>query len=115
MMFVGLYVPNGLINGFLRDIGLGQLTRLWLGDTATSLMSVVAVDIWTGIGFFTVLFYAALTDIPRELYEAARIDGASTLTIMLRIAAPLAKDIIGLAVFLCSFSGCYSVRLLASS
>ncbi|MFF0339036.1 carbohydrate ABC transporter permease [Kribbella sp. NPDC004875] len=80
---------NGLLNGFLRAIGLDGLARLWLGDGKTALGSIMAVVVWGGVGFYVVLFTAAMAAIPRELYEAALLDGAGALQSFWRVTLPL--------------------------
>jgi len=100
MVFLGLYRPNGMLNTFLTSIGLSALTRVWLGNQATVLGALIAIDIWGGIGFYSVLFFAALVNLPDELYEAAMLDGAGYWTIMWKIAFPLMLDFIGLVVIL---------------
>ncbi|MEJ0097708.1 MAG: sugar ABC transporter permease [Bauldia sp.] len=72
-----VYNPTfGLLDGALGAIGLGRFEHGWLGDSATALPSVIAVISWQWIPFYMVLFFAGLTTIPEELYEAARIDKA---------------------------------------
>jgi multiple sugar transport system permease protein len=95
MIFVGIYLPDGIINHFLRLFGLDALTRVWLADKTTSLAAVIAVDLWGGIGWYAVMFYASLSNINRELYEAAQMDGANYWTIMWRIAFPLSINFFG--------------------
>lgn len=100
MVFLGTYLPDGIINHLLREVGLDALTRVWLADKSTSLGAVAAVEVWGGIGFYSVLFYASLSNISSDLYEAARIDGASTWKIMWQIAFPIARDFVGIATML---------------
>ena len=100
MIFLGVYRPNGMLNTFLDAVGLSDLTRIWLGDQSTALGALIAIDIWAGIGFYSVLFFAALTNVPHELYEAAMLDGAGYWTIMWRIAFPLLLDFVGVVVIL---------------
>lgn len=61
MIFLGLYRPGGMLNSFLNTVGLSALTRTWLADQSTALGAIIAIDIWSGIGFYSVLFFAALT------------------------------------------------------
>ena len=68
--------PDGPINGFLADIGLGSLARVWLGDFTFALPSVGLVGTWVMLGLALVLLLAGAQKIPTELYESARIDGA---------------------------------------
>ena len=95
MIFVGIYLPDGIVNYFLHFFGLGTFARVWLADKTTSLGAVIAVDLWGGIGWYAVMFYAALSNINRELYEAAEMDGASYWTIMWKIAFPLSINFFG--------------------
>ncbi len=69
-----LYQEEGLINDVLGLFGLPG--HAWLNDPNTALPAVVVTSIWQGFGFETVVFLAALQAIPRELYDAARVDGA---------------------------------------
>ena len=88
-----VFNPNaGLLNGFLRVIGLGGLQRAWLGDPKTSLGAVAAVVIWQAVGFYMVLFIAGMQAIPTSFYEAAIIDGATRWTMFWRITLPLLWD-----------------------
>ncbi|WP_223189859.1 carbohydrate ABC transporter permease [Nonomuraea terrae] len=73
-----LYNPQyGAINSFLSLIGLGDLAQPWLGQDSTALWAVMVPAVWLRTGFPMLLYVAALQSIPAELYEAARVDGAS--------------------------------------
>ena len=100
MIFLGVYRPDGMLNAFLKAVGLTAITRIWLGNQATALGALIAIDIWGGIGFNSVLFFAALASLPEELYEAAMLDGAGYWTILWRIALPLMTDFIGIVTIL---------------
>ena len=100
IIFLGLYRPDGMLNSFLNAIGLSSLTRVWLGNQSTALGALIAIDIWSGIGFYSVLFFAALANISKELYEAARLDGAGYWDIMWKIAFPLMQDFFAVVVIL---------------
>lgn len=71
-----LLAPDGPINSGLSAIGLGSLTRPWLGDFTWALPSVGLVGTWVMFGLALVLLLAGVQKIPTQLYEAARIDGA---------------------------------------
>ncbi len=89
LLFTLLYDPDiGLLNAALRAIGLGDYARAWLADRNTALYAVIAVPIWHTIGYFFVILLAAQRDIPRELYEAARIDGAGARVTFTHITVP---------------------------
>ena len=79
----------GLINPMLLNAGLGSLQRVWLGDPSISLTVVVLVQAWQWMGLPMVVYLAGLQSIPRELLEAAEIDGASKPQVLLRITFPL--------------------------
>jgi len=100
LMFVGIYLPDGILNTLLRQAGLDQLTRVWLADPKTALGAVIAIDIWGSIGYYGILFYASLSNISEELFEAARLDGANMWDLIWRIALPLSRDFFGVAMVL---------------
>ena len=79
----------GLLNHALQFIGLGDLTRSWLSDAKTALISVAVIHMWKGFGWGFVILLAGLQSIPRELYEAARVDGANTWVMFKNITVPL--------------------------
>lgn len=84
----------GIVNCVLTVMGLGSLTRNWLGNSSIALYAVLAVSLWRWIGFNMLIFYAGLQRIPESLYEAARIDGASTWTCFWCITIPLMREMI---------------------
>jgi multiple sugar transport system permease protein len=100
MIFLGVYRPDGMLNSFLNSVGLSSLAKVWLGNQSTALGALIAIDIWGGIGFNSVLFFAALASLPEELYEAAQLDGAGYWTILWKIAFPLMLDFIGVVTTL---------------
>jgi multiple sugar transport system permease protein len=76
LLFNWLFQPGfGLINGTLAQLGLAEVN--WLGEEGTAMFSVVILTVWWTLGFNFVLYIAALQDIPKELYEAAAMDGAT--------------------------------------
>ena len=83
----------GIINNLFRSVGLDSLALNWLGDVKTALNSLIIVDVWKWYGFHMVIFLAGLQSIPVELYEAARVDGASRWTQLLRITLPLLRPV----------------------
>lgn len=80
---------SGLLNYALQRIGLGAYRRAWLADPHTALTSLAVVHMWKGFGWGFIILLAGLQGIPRDLYEAARVDGASELKIFWRITVPL--------------------------
>src|SRR5208337_4366142 len=89
LMFTLLYDPDiGLIDVVLRNVGLGFLAQAWLSDENLALYAVIAVPIWHTIGYFFVIILAAIRNVPAEMYEAARIDGAGARSLFTRITVP---------------------------
>jgi raffinose/stachyose/melibiose transport system permease protein len=88
----------GLINQLLRTIGLGSITRAWLGDFHFALPAVGVIGIWVLLGFCTVLLLTGMTKIDQALYESARIDGATWLQEFVSITVPLLKNEIGVCL-----------------
>lgn len=95
----------GLVNTLLHGMGLEALIADWLGDTRIALWSLVIVDIWKWYGFHMVIFLAGLQTIPLELYEAARIDGASRRQQFWRITLPLLQPVMLVNVTLSLMGG----------
>jgi multiple sugar transport system permease protein len=83
----------GLINLVLRELGLGQFAHAWLGDRQTAMLAVIVVGIWKGFGFYTLMFLAGMQTIPVELYEAAKIDGATGRQQLFGITLPLLRPV----------------------
>ncbi|MCB4756042.1 MAG: sugar ABC transporter permease [Elusimicrobia bacterium] len=80
---------HGLLNNLLERMRLGVLTHAWLAEPRTALTSLAVVHMWKGFGWGFIIFLAGLQGIPRELYEAARVDGAGEWRIFWRITVPL--------------------------
>lgn len=91
----------GLINSGLRGMGLGDLTRVWLGDPTTALVAISIVSGWIYAGFYMAIFYAALQRIPKHIIEAAVLDGASQARIFFSIKVPMIRPMIEVGVLLC--------------
>ena len=84
------YNPDiGIANIFLKAFGLPALN--WLGDTKFAMLSVILVSIWKSVGYFMVLYIAAIMDIPAHYYEAAKVDGANAWQRFWHITLPLLK------------------------
>jgi raffinose/stachyose/melibiose transport system permease protein len=78
LIFKSILNPEyGLLNEFLRLIGLGALEQQWLTDVRIALYSIMAVDTWKGMGYIMTILLAGLQSIPRSYYEASDIDGAN--------------------------------------
>ncbi len=80
---------HGLLNHALHGIGLGGWSRAWLADPKTAIYAVAIIHMWKGFGWGFVILLAGLQAIPRELNEAAKVDGAGEWTIFSKITVPL--------------------------
>lgn len=90
-----IYNPAGLLNGLLGLVGPDWFEResfAWLGDPKTAMGATMFVIIWGFVGFYMVLFVAAIKGVPAETYEAARIDGAGRFRTAISITIPLIRD-----------------------
>jgi raffinose/stachyose/melibiose transport system permease protein len=100
VIFLQILQPDGLMDEFLRSIGLGGLVQLWLADLELVFYTLFVVITWKYIGFAIILFLAGLQGIPRELHEAAAMDGASSWTSLRFITLPLLGPTIRIWAFL---------------
>jgi len=89
-----------VVNRMLGSLGLVHLARNWLSGPHTALTTVALVHCWKGFGWGFLIFLAGLQTIPRELYEAARVDGAGAWGTFRRITVPLIMPVIGLVAIL---------------
>lgn len=89
-----------IVNRALIGMGLPQLARHWLSDPKTAMTTVALVHSWKGFGWGFLIFLAGLQTIPRELYEAARVDGANAWETFKNITLPLLIPIIILVAIL---------------
>lgn len=80
---------HGLLNHALQGVGLGSWGRAWLADPKTAIYAVAVIHMWKGFGWGFVILLAGLQAIPRELNEAAKVDGAGEWTIFSKITVPL--------------------------
>ncbi len=109
MLFSFIYNPQiGLVNRALSAVGLGSLARDWLGDPHTSIFAIIGMSQWQSIGYTAVLFVVAIQRIPKELYEAAAIDGASGVRTFFSITIPLLREMTTLVMIL-TLSGAFLV------
>ena len=84
--FKWLYADQGILNYLVTSLGFEPIG--WLTDPKFSIWSVIIVTIWKGIGYYMIIYLAALMSVPKELYEACDIDGANFLTKHLTVTIP---------------------------
>lgn len=95
LLFGFIYNPQiGLLNSFLDLIGLGELGKPWLGNSTTAIYAVIAMSQWQSIGFIMVIFIVAIQKIPKELYEAAEMDGAGKVRRFFSVTVPQVREAI---------------------
>ncbi|MET9832246.1 sugar ABC transporter permease [Streptomyces sp. NPDC006385] len=95
VIWFNIYNPDpqdGMLNSLLGAVGLDGWQNAWLGEKSLALMCIMAVMIWSHVGFYVVLFSAAMASIPRDIYEAALLDGAGRFHTFFRITLPLLWD-----------------------
>jgi raffinose/stachyose/melibiose transport system permease protein len=93
-----MFASTGVINQFLSALGLGRLTRPWLGDFATALPAVGVIGAWVLFGFCTVLLTTGMSKIDSALFESARLDGAGPLQELFAVILPGLRREIGVCL-----------------
>jgi multiple sugar transport system permease protein len=88
LIWLWMYEPQfGLLNEIFEGLGLPRLK--WMRDVDTSMLSIIIMSVWKNMGLNMVIYLAGLQGIPPHLYEAAEIDGASSVSKFFRITLPL--------------------------
>ena len=92
LVFKYVYSKHGLLN--LAATIFGGNGQEWLLNPRLALPSIMVMDVWASIGYYAIFFLAALQTVPRELYEAARVDGAGRLALFRAVTLPWIKPVI---------------------
>lgn len=92
LLFKLFYAPAGGLNHALALLGLGG--HGWLTDPATALPSIMIMDVWAAMGYYALIFDAAFAGIPRELYEAASLEGAGFFDNLRHITLPMLRPVV---------------------
>ena len=109
LLFEFVYNPQmGLLNSFFEAVGLDSLTRIWLGNKDTAMLSIIAVSQWQSFGYITMLFIVAIQKIPADLYEAAIVDGAGKIRRFFTITCPMVRQMFFVTMVL-TVSGAFTV------
>lgn len=103
LIFYFIYTPyNGVLNSFLKAVGIGGGKTDWLGNPFYTMAAIVVVAIWGGLGNYMVLFIAGLTSVPADVYESSKIDGSNKFQdffyVTLPLLAPYIKVVLMLAI-----------------
>ncbi|MFE9040225.1 carbohydrate ABC transporter permease [Streptomyces sp. NPDC007818] len=93
-----MYATDGVVNQTLRALGLGSVTRAWLGDFTWAYLAVGLVGTWVMLGLCLIVFQAGIQKIDTSLYEAARIDGAGPVREFFAVTLPGLRAEIGVAL-----------------
>ncbi|MBU8808226.1 sugar ABC transporter permease [Mycolicibacterium goodii] len=99
-IWISIYSRDGLFNQTLRLVGLDSITRVWLGDHTFALIAIGLIGTWLNIGLCLVLFLSGIGNIPPELFEAARLDGAGRVREFVAITLPSLRGQIAVALTL---------------
>jgi multiple sugar transport system permease protein len=102
MIWVLMLAPFGVFNSVLASLGIvdASFNVAWLGNSSTSLASVTAMNVWRAFPFFMVMLLAGLQAVPQQLYEAAKIDGATMWEEFRYITLPQLRSVITTVVLL---------------
>ncbi|WP_028592756.1 carbohydrate ABC transporter permease [Paenibacillus massiliensis] len=99
---------NGVVNYLLMQVGVLTEQIAWLSGSATALYVLMFITMWKGLGYYMMLYLAGLQNIPSDLYEAARVDGAGRLRLMLHITIPMLRPYV---LFCTLFSVMSAIRV----
>ncbi|WP_341947165.1 sugar ABC transporter permease [Microbacterium sp. LWH11-1.2] len=100
MVFIGVFAPKGMINGFLEILGLEQLARPWLANGDSAMLSIIIVTIWCSMSVSAIMLAARLNSIDASVFEAAEIDGCGHFRRMWSIAWPMCREFVGVVTML---------------
>ena len=113
IIFSALMHPSkGLFNEVLGFLGIGGIN--WLGDRSIALYSVIMTDVWKGVGVATVIYIAGISAIPKDYYEAASLDGATSVKQFFTITIPLCRSSINSVIILAFIGGMRTFDLIWS-
>ncbi|MFD8228919.1 carbohydrate ABC transporter permease [Streptomyces massasporeus] len=114
LIWVWLLDDRGLVNAMLETVGVGRVG--FLSDQWLLLMSAMAVTVWKGLGYYMIIYLAALGNVPRELHEAAAVDGAGAVRRFLSVTVPAVRStmvLVGALSSVAAFKVFSEVYLLA--
>lgn len=112
-LWVELFNPNvGLVNRFLIAVGLKSLAMSWLSDPQTAVWAVIWIIVWQGFGWALLFYYAGLMTVPRDIEEAARIDGASWFQVYTRVIIPYLAPVLSAVIVIDVVSSMKQMELI---
>lgn len=105
LMFYFVYHPDaGVVNNLIRLFGNKEFSFAWLGEEKTALLSVTVALAWQYIGYHMTIYISGISSIPKELFEAARIDGANEWMVVKHIIFPMLMPMIQVSMILITTS-----------
>lgn len=109
LLFYFIYEPRiGLLNALLELVGLGAFAQPWLGQESTAMWGIIAMSQWQGFGYSVLLFAVAIQRIPREMYEAAALEGVGPISRFRYVTVPLVREMTALVVIV-TITGAFQV------
>jgi len=114
LMFLLILNPIfGAFDSVLRGMGLGFLVREWFGDYRIAIYTLAVVGGWAFTGLPMIFYFAGIGDVPKETFDAARIEGAGHFRMMLRVALPQLRPVTAVVVMLTLFESLKAFDLIA--
>jgi raffinose/stachyose/melibiose transport system permease protein len=112
-LWVDVFNPTfGILNKLLHAVGLDALAMSWLSDPRTALPAVIWIIIWQGFGWAVFFYYAGLMTVPRDLEEAARVDGANWFRVYINVIVPYLFPVISTVVVIDVISSMKQMELI---
>jgi ABC-type sugar transport system permease subunit len=105
LLWVKIFQEEGLLNALLGVLGLDQLRNIWLGDVRFAMWCIIFVSWWQWGGWHMVFFLAGMQAIDPQIYESAKMDGATTPRRVFSITIPLLKNVWFILIILCLING----------
>lgn len=100
LVFSNMFSYFGFINGWLQKLNLSELPIEWFGTKMKAMLVLVLADTWRSFGVNVMYFVAALQNVPEDLYEAAKIDGAGKVKTFFRITLPLIAPVMQVIIMM---------------
>ena len=114
LMFLLIFNPVfGAFDTVLRSLGLGFLVREWFGDYRIAIYTLTVVSAWAFTGLPMIFYFAGLGDVPKETFDAARIEGAGHGRMMMQVALPQLRPVTAVVVLLTLFESFKAFDLIA--
>ena len=100
LIFSNLFSHFGVINAFMKELGFINKPIEWFGNKFTAMAVIVFADMWKSLGVNVLYFIAALANVPEDLYEAAKMDGARDLQCFFKITLPMIAPVLQIVLML---------------